>query len=437
MPRDQTPIMECQDENHALRVGFFCDPAQRGGVQTYTMNLRRHLRSHGCECVLLVRRPQDQFAKDFQAEVAGQAHQVVTYGQTRTESQLIKCLRERINGESLDIFIPNFRMTTYAACARLNGLLRPRILGVCHDDSSVYYRMLSFYEACIDKFVCPSLKTHRTLSTLLPERANDIRYIPHFLELPDVDAPSPPRERINLLYHGRVVEQQKNAVSLVRLGAILHERRIPFHMTIVGEGADKDRCRSLAADLGLTDFVDFQNACSYGELVSYFSEHHVSVLTSSHEGFCFSLAEAMSAGLPGLAFECGGVIEEYLHNGVNGFVVPFGDLEGMAERILLFLENPMLWKQFSAAAQATFRGRYASEPVVHSYLELFRETVNSPRRSNWPWLRPAHPDERPRLLRSAVQRIGASLGAWPDTRSIAPTLQKLGIPGIARGSGSR
>ena len=41
----------------------------------------------------------------------------------------------------------------------------------------------------------------------------------------------------------------------------------------------------------------------------------------------------------------------YLKNGVNGFIVPRGDIPEMARKLLLLLDDDTLRRQFSAAAR--------------------------------------------------------------------------------------
>jgi glycosyltransferase involved in cell wall biosynthesis len=67
--------------------------------------------------------------------------------------------------------------------------------------------------------------------------------------------------------------------------------------------------RRYVADLGLADAVTFAGHASDDTVAAAYAEADVLVVTSEHEGFCVPVVEAMSAGLPVVAFDRGAVPE--------------------------------------------------------------------------------------------------------------------------------
>jgi glycosyltransferase involved in cell wall biosynthesis len=65
----------------------------------------------------------------------------------------------------------------------------------------------------------------------------------------------------------------------------------------------------------------------------------VLVLTSRWEGLPRVFPQAMAAGVPIVATRVDGAPEAIM-DGVNGFLLPVGDLPGMAQKIIFLLENP-------------------------------------------------------------------------------------------------
>ncbi len=63
---------------------------------------------------------------------------------------------------------------------------------------------------------------------------------------------------------------------------------------------------------------------------------HVAVLSSAYEGFGLAPAEAMAIGLPVVAFDCGGVLCDYLKDQVTGFCIRDGDIDAFADAIERF-----------------------------------------------------------------------------------------------------
>ena len=75
------------------------------------------------------------------------------------------------------------------------------------------------------------------------------------------------------------------------------------------------------------------------------------LLTSRWEGLPRAILEALLAGLPVVATAADGVTD-VVQDGVNGYVVPIGDVERIADRLIVLLQTPELRKRMSIAAEA-------------------------------------------------------------------------------------
>jgi len=75
------------------------------------------------------------------------------------------------------------------------------------------------------------------------------------------------------------------------------------------------------------------------------------LLTSRWEGLPRAILEALLAGLPVVATAADGVMD-VVQDGVNGYVVPIGDVERIADRLIELLQTPALRKRMSVAAEA-------------------------------------------------------------------------------------
>ncbi|MDX1779532.1 MAG: glycosyltransferase, partial [Thermodesulfobacteriota bacterium] len=63
------------------------------------------------------------------------------------------------------------------------------------------------------------------------------------------------------------------------------------------------------------------------------------VLTSLWEGLPRVLPQAMASGVPVVATNVNGA-PEAIRNGVNGYLLPPGDVAGMARRVIYLINNP-------------------------------------------------------------------------------------------------
>jgi len=76
------------------------------------------------------------------------------------------------------------------------------------------------------------------------------------------------------------------------------------------------------------------------------------LLTSNKEGFGMPVLEAMACGCVVISTRCGGP-EDIIEDGVNGFIVPVGDVDAMVEKVGYLLNNPDKRAQMQVAAQKT------------------------------------------------------------------------------------
>lgn len=82
------------------------------------------------------------------------------------------------------------------------------------------------------------------------------------------------------------------------------------------------------------------------------------------------LLEAQAAGLPVVSFECKCGPKDVVTDGVDGYLVPEGDVEALADRMLRLIRDEELRKKMGAAAYASSE-RYSEDEVMTRWVELF------------------------------------------------------------------
>jgi glycosyltransferase involved in cell wall biosynthesis len=102
----------------------------------------------------------------------------------------------------------------------------------------------------------------------------------------------------------------------------------------------------------------------------------VFVLTSLWEGLPRALLEAMKTGLPCVCYAADG-ITDILQDGVNGFVVPVGNVSLLGERVLALLKDERLRRRIGERAAASVGIEFDIDHMVRQQEELYRELLAS------------------------------------------------------------
>jgi glycosyltransferase involved in cell wall biosynthesis len=148
-------------------------------------------------------------------------------------------------------------------------------------------------------------------------------------------------ERNLVLFAGQII-RGKGVDLLLRA---LSKVRVPFEAIILGDGNHRPYCERLCRRLGLSDRVRFEGFVSREIMKEFTLQASVLVVSSVWpEPFGFVGPEALSYGVPVVAFDAGG-IREWLFDGENGFLVPWMDTDVMAERIARLLRDKELGRR--------------------------------------------------------------------------------------------
>lgn len=159
----------------------------------------------------------------------------------------------------------------------------------------------------------------------------------------------------------------KRIPDLIRAFALVVEK-LPSKLLLVGEGPEVPRIRRLVDMLGVTDHVLFTGRRD--DLPELLSFSDVMVLPSEKEAFGLVLLEAFACGVPAVGTNAGG-IPEVIEEGINGYIVPIGDPDAIAERTLRILNDSTLHHKMKEQAMETVKGKFSSDIIVAQYEKLY------------------------------------------------------------------
>jgi glycosyltransferase involved in cell wall biosynthesis len=181
-----------------------------------------------------------------------------------------------------------------------------------------------------------------------------------------------PEDRFVVGWIGRMTAI-KRLPDLLRSFAQLLERGIEATLCLVGDGPDREAVEQLASQLGVTRnvlFVGYQR-----DVAPYYAFFDALALPSANEGTPVVAIESLAAGRPVVATRVGGV-EDVVSDGIDGFLVEPGSIEGVTEALARLAADPALRAQMGAAGRERVIPRYRVSRLVDDVDELYRELLS-------------------------------------------------------------
>lgn len=124
----------------------------------------------------------------------------------------------------------------------------------------------------------------------------------------------------------------KGLEYVVEAFSIFKSQNIPFHLTIIGAGAEKEKLMFVVNQLGLSANVSFQGNIPHNEVINTMNKYDYYIQYSLQEGFCNAVIEAQAMGLLCIVSDAEGLKENVLHN-KTGWVVPKRSPSLLSEKI--------------------------------------------------------------------------------------------------------
>lgn len=137
-----------------------------------------------------------------------------------------------------------------------------------------------------------------------------------------------------------------------------------LRVVVIGGGEREAALRTMTDELGLADRVLFTGMRR--DVPALLPGLDISCLCSVHEGTPVSVIEAMAACLPVVATDCG-AIRDMIDDGVEGYVVPVGDVEAYAERLALLAGDADLRVRLGDRGRARVERDFRIESTIAGF----------------------------------------------------------------------
>lgn len=196
---------------------------------------------------------------------------------------------------------------------------------------------------------------------------NNLIVIPNFISTEPQSTTSLESKRVIAV--GRL-DFQKNYDAMIDVWERVHRDFPDWTLDIYGQGPDKERLEKIVSDKGLGDTINFKGITPPAGQA--YSTASILLHTARYEGFALVLVEAMSFGIPVVAFDCPCGPGEIIKDSKTGFLIPPGDVAGMAEALKTLMGNPDMRSEMGANSLERSRC-FSPETIIPLWESLFEE----------------------------------------------------------------
>src|SRR3989344_1054868 len=166
------------------------------------------------------------------------------------------------------------------------------------------------------------------------------------------------------------LSKEKNLTSLLRIFSQL-KSNITVTLVLTGDGPEKKNLKKLAQNLKIYDQCRFLGSVENELLPEIYSLADIFAYPCKMDTQAIVILEAMSAGLPIIAFNSPGP-KDFINNNQNGYLVNSNN--GFSNKLNLLIENENLCLKLGHEALSNSK-KYSLRDSIDSLERLFKEVI--------------------------------------------------------------
>jgi N-acetyl-alpha-D-glucosaminyl L-malate synthase BshA len=369
-----------------MRIGIVCYPTV-GGSGAVAAELGKQLARRGHEIHVISYRLPFRLG-DFQQNVCFHEVDVSSYPLFEYpphDLALAVKMAESVREHGVELFHVHYAIPHAIAgflAQQMLGDRAPRMVTTLHGtDITIVGQDRSFFE--ITRFGIERSDAVTAVSDFLRRMTvaefqvtGRIDVVPNFVDIHDYLPGRGDRAPIaaagqKVLLHVSNFRPVKRVLDVVRIFERV-SREIDAVLLMVGEGPERSSAQALARRLGLMDRVRFLGTQNAIEEIAPLAD--VFLLPSELESFGLSALEAMACGVPVVGTDVGGLPEVVRHT-ESGYLLPVGDVDGMAARTIEILRCDERRREMGEAARHRVQSLFDAERVVGQYEAVYARVL--------------------------------------------------------------
>ena len=221
----------------------------------------------------------------------------------------------------------------------------------------------------LDYFVLVSNNLRDYYSKRLSKYNVKCFYIPNIID--NLPRECAPLEEKRIVSVGRL-SPEKGYMDLLHLFNALHENHDDWVLDIIGDGSEKDKLNEYIIKNKLESYVTLHGYQDKNYIDKVLNKSSLYVMTSYTESFGIVLIEAMSHGIPCIAYNSAEGANELINSGFNGYLIKNRNQEMMIKKIEDLMEDKETRKRIGKNSRK-FSKKFIGENVIKSWYSLLDE----------------------------------------------------------------
>lgn len=168
---------------------------------------------------------------------------------------------------------------------------------------------------------------------------------------------------------------QKGFDSLIEAWNKVCQKQKDWTLQIIGNGEWREMMQTQIKAYGIQQRTVLREIPAE-QMKEVYASASIFVLSSRYEGLPMVLLEAQAAGLPIVSFACKCGPKDVVHEGEDGYLVEEGNVDALAERLLLLMQDEDLRMRMGKAAYQ-HSSRFDTDEIMHRWERVFSEMSRS------------------------------------------------------------
>ena len=168
--------------------------------------------------------------------------------------------------------------------------------------------------------------------------------------------------------------QIKRIPMLIRAFSEIHKKYADTYLGIIGDGEQGGVLRQYVSNLGMDHAVRFYGRKLRSEIAALYGRYDCFAMVSESETFGVAYIEAIAAGIPVIATDCGGPSE--FINQDNGMLIPLDGFDELVQAMEKMYYNA---KNYNAEKMRQFvKKKFSAESIAGQLIQIYKEILGFP-----------------------------------------------------------